>query len=60
MEATLSAIPKKATTADVATHLRLSPRTIANYRASGRIPFIRINARTIRYDLAEVEKAIRK
>ena len=33
-------------------------RTIFNWRASGRVPFWRINPRVIRYSLSEVEAAL--
>lgn len=36
----------------------VSERTLANWRAQGRIPFIRITARCIRYSLADCEKAL--
>jgi excisionase family DNA binding protein len=48
------------TTKQLAEHLQLSDRTIANYRAQRRIPFWRINARCIRYRLSDVEKALTK
>lgn len=51
---------KPLTTKQLAEHLQLCDRTIANYRAQRRIPFWRINARCIRYRLSDVEKALAK
>ena len=50
----------KLNTRDLATHLRVTPRSIQNWRDAGKIPFVRITARCIRYDLSEVEAALRK
>ena len=49
----------KLKTRDLAAHLKVTPRTIQNWRDAGKIPFVRITARCFRYDLAEVEKALR-
>jgi hypothetical protein len=49
---------KPVTTAQLAEHLQLTERTIADYRAKRRIPFWRINARCIRYRLSDVERAL--
>ena len=49
----------KLNTAELAAHLRVTPRCIQNWRDAGKIPFIRITARCIRYSLAEVEAALR-
>jgi excisionase family DNA binding protein len=49
---------KPLTSAQLAEHLSVTTRTIANYRAQGRIPFWRINARNIRYRLSDVERAL--
>ncbi len=49
----------KLNTRDLAAHLRVTPRCIQNWRDAGKIPFVRITARCIRYNLAEVEQAIR-
>ena len=35
-------------------------RTIANWRASGKIPYLRITARCFRYDLDQVARALSK
>ena len=45
-------------TKEVAAHLGVTSRTVQNYRDQGKIPYVRINARTFRYNLAEVEKAL--
>ena len=45
-------------TKELAAHIGVTPRTIQNYRDQGKIPFVRINARTFRYNLADVEKAL--
>jgi DNA-binding transcriptional MerR regulator len=39
---------------DLALELKVTTRTIRNYRQEGLIPFIRIGKRTLRYDLADV------
>ena len=49
----------KLNTRDLAAHLRVTPRSIQNWRDAGKIPFVRITARCIRYDLSEVEEALR-
>jgi hypothetical protein len=46
------------TTAQLASHLQLTSRTIATYRQRRLIPFWRINARNIRYRLSDVERAL--
>jgi hypothetical protein len=38
----------------------VTTRTVANWRASGRIPFVRITARCIRYKIDAVEAALAK
>lgn len=48
------------TTEELAAHYSVSTRAIQNWRDAGRIPFIRINSRLIRYDLDEVESALRR
>jgi excisionase family DNA binding protein len=47
-------------TKQLATYLGVTTRTIANWRAEGRVPFWRINPRVIRYTLSEVEAALGK
>lgn len=59
-ENTATAPTALSTTQDVAKHCQVTPRTLANWRASGRIPFVRITARCIRYKLADVEAALAK
>ena len=51
---------RKVTTVELAAHFRVTPRSIKSWRDQGRIPYCRINARLIRYDLAEVEAALAK
>jgi excisionase family DNA binding protein len=48
------------TTAQLAKHLQVTTRTLATYRANGRIPFWRLNSRNIRYRLSDVEAALQK
>lgn len=48
------------TTRQLANYLRVSTRTLANWRAEGRIPFWRLTARAIRCDLSSVEAALSK
>lgn len=52
------AAPGTVTTKGVSDYFQVTGRTVANWRAAGRIPFIRITARCIRYKLADVEKAL--
>jgi len=47
-------------TKQLASYLSVTPRTIAAYREKGLIPFWKVNARLIRYDLAAVEAALGK
>lgn len=46
------------TTEELAQHFRVSTRTIANWRDSGKIPYLRITARCFRYDLDQVARAL--
>lgn len=39
---------------DLALELKVTTRTVRNYRQEGLIPFIRIGKRTLRYDLQDV------
>jgi excisionase family DNA binding protein len=48
------------TTRELAKHLSVTTRTVANWRAKGRIPFWSINARNVRYSLRAVERALSK
>jgi predicted site-specific integrase-resolvase len=48
----------KATSSDIANHWSVSLRTLQNWRDTGMIPFIRINARVVRYDLDAVSRAL--
>jgi len=41
-------------------YFQISMRTAANWRDAGRIPFLRINSRNIRYKLSECERALAK
>lgn len=59
-ESSATAPAALSTTQDVARHCQVTTRTLANWRASGRVPFVRITARCIRYRLADVEKALSK
>jgi len=45
-------------TKQLADYFKVTTRTIANWRASGRVPFWRVNPRVIRYLLSEVEAAL--
>jgi len=51
---------KPLTSAQLAEHLQVTTRTLATYRAQRRIPFWRINSRTVRYRLSDVERALAK
>jgi phage terminase Nu1 subunit (DNA packaging protein) len=48
-----------ATTSEVANFARTSIRTVQNWRLEG-LPCLRISARCLRFDLAEVEKWMRQ
>ena len=51
---------KKLNEKEAARHLGVSVRCVQNWRKEGKIPFYRISSRCIRYDLAEIERALRK
>jgi len=51
---------KPLTTTGLASHYGVTTRTIANWRACGKIPYLRITARCFRYDLDQVERALAK
>ena len=51
--------PKLLTTRELAECLGLAPDTVRRWARTGRIPAIRVNARTIRFVLEEVENALR-
>jgi predicted site-specific integrase-resolvase len=48
------------TTRQLANHLQVSARTLANWRKDGRIPYWRLTARALRYELSAVERALAK
>lgn len=48
------------TTPQIAHRFQVTERTIQNWRDEGKIPFIKINSRCIRYDADAVEKALSK
>ncbi len=48
------------TTNQIAEYLSVSTRTIANWRESGRIPFLQISRNVIRYNINQVQDALRK
>ena len=45
---------------DLALELKVTTRTVRNYRQEGRIPYIRIGKRTLRYDLTDVINFLKK
>ena len=45
---------------EMARRLKISTRTLQNYRDSGRIPYSRYSARCFRYDPIAVEAALSK
>jgi hypothetical protein len=51
-------IERPVTTAQLAAHLQVTTRTIANYREQRLIPYWRLNSRNIRYRISEVERAL--
>jgi excisionase family DNA binding protein len=51
------AVERLLTTNDVATYLQLSPKTLRNWRSSGKgPPFLRFGCGLVRYRLEDVEK----
>ena len=48
------------TTRELANHLRVTTRCLANWRKSGLIPYWRLTARALRYELSAVEAALGK
>jgi Helix-turn-helix domain len=46
------------TTAQLAEHLQVTTRTIANYREQRLIPYWRLNARRILYRISDVERCL--
>jgi helix-turn-helix protein len=51
-------VERPVTTAQLAAHLQVCERTIANYRAARTIPFWRINKRRIMYRISDVERCL--
>jgi hypothetical protein len=51
-------IERPVTTEQLAAHLQVSTRTIANYRKQRRFPYWRVNSRRILYRLTDVERAL--
>jgi len=51
---------KPITTKQLAAHLQVTSRTLANWRKDHKIPFWRLTARALRYTLSDVEKALKK
>jgi hypothetical protein len=47
-------------TKQLSTYMGVTTRTIAAYREKGLIPFWKVNARLIRYELSAVEAALGK
>lgn len=52
--------PKFLTTEEVLAILRVSRRTLQNYRTEGKIPFHKISHKTILYKEADIEKFLRE
>jgi len=48
------------TTPQIAHRFQVTARTVQNWRDEGKIPFIKVNSRCIRYDPDAVEKALSK
>jgi predicted site-specific integrase-resolvase len=47
------------TSAQLAHHLQITTRTLAKYRSQRRIPFWKLTARSFRYRISDVEKALK-
>jgi hypothetical protein len=54
----VAGVERPVTTAQLAAHLQVTTRTIANYREQRIIPFWRLNARRILYRLCDVERVL--
>jgi len=54
----VAGLERPVTTAQLAEHLQVTTRTIANYREQRIIPFWRLNARRILYRLSDVERSL--
>ena len=48
------------TTRQLANYLQVTTRTLATWRAEGRIPYWRLTPRAFRYTLSDVERALAK
>jgi predicted site-specific integrase-resolvase len=46
------------TSRQLADHLQVTMRCLANWRKTGRIPFMRLTARCLRYELGAVREAL--
>jgi predicted site-specific integrase-resolvase len=46
------------TSKELAFFLKVTPRTLANWRAKGTIPYWAINPRNVRYNLADVVREL--
>ena len=44
--------------ADIAAHYQVTTRTVASWHAQGKLPFIQINPRCIRYRADDVQRAL--
>jgi excisionase family DNA binding protein len=45
---------------DLAQQLKVTTRTVRNYRQAGIIPYIRMGKRAVRFDLADVVSFLKK
>ena len=54
------AMPKLITVCELSKHFSVHPETVRLWVRTGRVPCIRPTARTIRFDLKAVEKALAK
>lgn len=50
--------PDELTTKDVAEILRLSPLTILRWRKNGKLPFMKLSYRTLRYKKSDILKML--
>jgi hypothetical protein len=58
LPAITSGVDQPVTSAQLARHLQVTPRTLASWRAQGKIPYWKINARNLRYRIRDVEIAL--
>jgi predicted site-specific integrase-resolvase len=54
----INGIEPPVTSEQLAKHLQVTTRSLANYRKAGKIPYWKLNARNFRYRISAVEIAL--